>query len=166
MNRRLHLVLAVLLAALLEALGAWIIGATVPGDMLALGLCILVGVVIGMCVVAYWEEVIDGPRSVTSASSVQAPLDGAELGFQPGERDRDLRVEHVLRCVDATGLIDEDRELVEHVLNDGNVVPFAHRVRQADEALGDSVDSGLVGRRELGCIVGHPRTLAARDREE
>lgn len=63
MNRRLHLALALLVASVLEMLAVRLIDALVPGDLLAVGLCILAGVVAGVCVVAYWEEVIDRARS-------------------------------------------------------------------------------------------------------
>lgn len=60
MNRRLHLVLALLVAAGLVISGAWLVGWLWPDDdYTAIGLGILWGVTVGMSVNAYWLEVID-----------------------------------------------------------------------------------------------------------
>lgn len=60
MNRPLHLVLALIVGGALVWLGAWLAGALWPDDdYIAIGLGILWGVIVGMSVVAYWEETID-----------------------------------------------------------------------------------------------------------
>jgi hypothetical protein len=60
MNRRLHLVLALLVAAGLVYLGGLLADTLWPDDIgIAVGLGILWAVVVGTSVVAYWEEVID-----------------------------------------------------------------------------------------------------------
>lgn len=60
MNRRLHLVLALIVALAVAYLGAILADTLWPADTgIALGLGILWSVVMGLSVVAYWEEVID-----------------------------------------------------------------------------------------------------------
>lgn len=61
MNRRLHLALALLVAAGLVVGGAWLVGFVLwpDDDYIALSIGILWGVVVGLCVNAYWLEVID-----------------------------------------------------------------------------------------------------------
>ncbi len=62
MNRRVHLALALLAGLALTCAGAWLAGAIWPDDNhIAIGLAILWGVIVGMSVAAYWEEVIDRP---------------------------------------------------------------------------------------------------------
>ncbi len=59
MNRRLHHVLAWLVGLGVVWLGAWLVGQLVAGDYLAIGIGILWGVVVGMCLVVYGQEVVD-----------------------------------------------------------------------------------------------------------
>lgn len=59
MSRRVHLAAAFAVGLALTCAGAYVAGQLVADDGLALGIGLLVGIVIGMCVVVYWEEVID-----------------------------------------------------------------------------------------------------------
>jgi hypothetical protein len=60
MNRRLHLALAFLVALALACLGALLADTLwADDDGIAIGLGLLWSVVMGLSVVAYWEEVID-----------------------------------------------------------------------------------------------------------
>jgi hypothetical protein len=54
-----HVALAMIIAVVLEFVGAYIVGSVVTDDHLAIGLSLLMGFILGACVVAYWEEVID-----------------------------------------------------------------------------------------------------------
>lgn len=60
MNKWLHLTLVTTVAGCVVYFGAWLVGTLWPDDdYIAIGLGILWGVVVGMAVVGYWEEVID-----------------------------------------------------------------------------------------------------------
>lgn len=57
MSRRLHAIVAATVGAIMIAVGVIATNA-IPHDYIALGIAILWGVTVAMCVLAYWEEVI------------------------------------------------------------------------------------------------------------
>jgi hypothetical protein len=59
LSRRAHVILSLVVAAGVLALGTFVVGGLIRDDLLAFGITILWGVTVGMIAVAYWEEVID-----------------------------------------------------------------------------------------------------------
>ena len=79
MKRCLHIVVAVLVAAVVDLAGVLIIAGVFDGT-LAIGLVLFWGVVVGVTLVGYWEEVIDARagRRHQRAASLNSSRHGSE----------------------------------------------------------------------------------------